>query len=319
MNQPVEILPAGAWEREIERPQGVLTPGGGRERAQMFPIKLSSAQYYERKYRSKAWGAQWKAVVESIRTKRAGVSLAGCIDAITKLDAQGAEALRQSGSYGRRNVFTDHARAWVEVHTTMLWLSHGGDIDNGARWPPTAWLKGAKFRRIYHPWASDKVIWIDGFGNHVPSEMGAAIGDDSKILATWDELLATGGYAEGDRLILPTGTRAGAELIRSYNEGAGVGKPIRTPDPAPEQRSQPNPALADLVAECQAHVDAFRRRGHSAALRWDRVIARLRGGAAAQDVTDGALDEWLRLSRQHGWADGQKTLPKVIKELKGLL
>ena len=80
----------------------------------------------------------------------------------------------------------------------------------------------------------------------------------------------------------------------------------QTPEPEPH---------ADLIAECDAHVQAFAARGHSAADRWRRVIGRLKGEDAARDVTDAALAEWLSLSQRHGWTDGEQTLPKVIAAL----
>ena len=253
--QAPEILPAGAWEREIESPKRVLTAGGGRARNEIFPMKLKNVGYYIRKYKHTSQYSDWQSVKSSLQLNRAILTIDECFDHVKSLDAAGEEALRRSGSYGRRNVFTDHARAWIKVATTMLWLKHSADVDGGATWPPTFMLRGAKFRRIFHPWMSETIIWIDGYGNHVPDQFGGAVGDDREIIATWEDLLSTGGYAEGERLILPTGTREGADVIRSYNESNGVTKsdPEMTPDPNSR-------VPRDIVTMVRGYYDANKYR-----------------------------------------------------------
>ena len=318
MKPSFEILPAGAWERDTDRPEDLLTPGGKRARNQIFPMKSGpNLNYYVDRYKHTAQAGDWKLVEDSIRQQTPLLSIVQCFAHVSALDDEGQEALRLTGSYGRRNVYTDHAAAWVKVATTMLWLEHGGDVTGGAQWPPQSFLRGAWFRRIYHPWASANIIWIDAFGNHVPSHFGAAIGDDSKIIATWEELLATGGHAEGDRLRLPTGTMAGAEAIRAYNEEHGVTKPEPDPDsdPGPGMEMDPGPgmemdpesetemdtvnaALDKTIAECQAHVDAFQALAPSAANPWRRVIQHLQG---AKEVI-------LKYDEGQGAADLDKTI-----------
>ena len=309
-----EILPAGSWERGVKRPKGVLTAGGNRKMNEIFPFKLGwNLDYTIRKYRHTSQAFDWTSVKKALEGKVPPLSVARCFEHAKSLDAAGAEALRKTGSYGRRNVYTDHARQWIKAATTMIWLKNGGDVEGGASWPPKAKLKGAKFRRIYHPWSSSNIIWIDGFGNHIPDTFGGAVGDDSKIIATWEELLETGGYAEGDSLILPTGTREGAEAIRAYNEKGGVEKP--KPEPKPEPK--PGIDLDAIIKECEGHVSYFKAKGHSAAKRWEKVIGRLQGVTAnSGNVSDAALASWLRLSRANNWADGKATLPKVIEALK---
>ena len=94
-------------------------------------------------------------------------------------------------------------------------------------------------------------------------------------------------------------------------------EPVPASEPPPEEPGD-NPH-AELIAECDGHVQAFAARGHSAANRWRRVIMRLKGEDAAyigQDVSDEALAEWLSQSQLHGWSDGEQTLPKVIAALE---
>ncbi len=64
-----------------------------------------------------------------------------------------------------------------------------------------------------------------------------------------------------------------------------------------------------LIAEVQAHIDAFTARNHAGGIRdWNLILDRLEGRTG---MSDAQIAAWLQDSTRYGWQDGIVTLPKV--------
>ncbi len=86
-------------------------------------------------------------------------------------------------------------------------------------------------------------------------------------------------------------------------------------DDAPEDTSSytVDPAL---IAEVQAHIDAFTARNHAAGIRdWNLILERLEGRTG---MSDARIAAWLQNSTRYGWQDGIVTLPKVQAALAAM-
>ena len=89
-------------------------------------------------------------------------------------------------------------------------------------------------------------------------------------------------------------------------------------DAPPQQQQQPATYTVDpaLIAEVQAHIDAFTARNHAAGVRdWNLILDRLEGRTG---MSDAKIAAWLADSKRHGWQDGIVTLPKVQAALAAL-
>ena len=126
---------------------------------------------------------------------------------------------------------------------------------------------------------SDEVALADGtvVGRLMPGE-GYTVGAPSSVTLTLVDDDGVGG----------DGIRGGAP--------GDPPPPTYTVDPA-------------LIAEVQAHIDAFTARNHPAGIRdWNLILDRLEGRTGMSDANIAA---WLEDSKRHGWQDGIVTLPKV--------
>ena len=71
-----------------------------------------------------------------------------------------------------------------------------------------------------------------------------------------------------------------------------------------------------LIAEVQAHIDAFTARKHAAGIRdWNLILDRLEGRTG---MSDAQIASWLQNSTRYGWQDGIVTLPKVQAALAAM-
>ncbi len=89
-------------------------------------------------------------------------------------------------------------------------------------------------------------------------------------------------------------------------------------EPQQQQPQQPATYTVDpaLIAEVQAHIDAFTARNHAAGIRdWNLILDRLEGRTG---MSDAKIAAWLENSKRHGWQDGIVTLPKVQAALAAL-
>ncbi len=89
-------------------------------------------------------------------------------------------------------------------------------------------------------------------------------------------------------------------------------------DPPLQPQQQPATYTVDpaLIAEVQAHIDAFTARNHAAGIRdWNLILDRLEGRTG---MSDAKIAAWLADSKRHGWQDGIVTLPKVQAALAAM-
>ena len=89
-------------------------------------------------------------------------------------------------------------------------------------------------------------------------------------------------------------------------------------EPQQQQPQQPATYTVDpaLIAEVQAHIDAFTARNHAAGIRdWNLILDRLEGRTG---MSDAKIAAWLADSKRHGWQDGIVTLPKVQAALAAM-
>ena len=89
-------------------------------------------------------------------------------------------------------------------------------------------------------------------------------------------------------------------------------------DPPLQPQQQPATYTVDpaLIAEVQAHIDAFTARNHAAGIRdWNLILDRLEGRTG---MSDAKIASWLADSKRHGWQDGIVTLPKVQAALAAM-
>ncbi len=107
----------------------------------------------------------------------------------------------------------------------------------------------------------------------------------------------------------------GADYDLDTTQGAAT-VTVADDDDAPEDTSSytVDPAL---IAEVQAHIDAFTARNHAAGIRdWNLILDRLEGRTPG--MSDARIAAWLQDSTRYGWQDGIVTLPKVQAALAAM-
>ena len=103
-----------------------------------------------------------------------------------------------------------------------------------------------------------------------------------------------------------------------YTVGQVSSETVQVQDDDDAQQQQPATYTVDpaLIAEVQAHIDAFTARNHAAGVRdWNLILDRLEGRTG---MSDAKIAAWLADSKRHGWQDGIVTLPKVQAALAAL-
>ena len=103
-----------------------------------------------------------------------------------------------------------------------------------------------------------------------------------------------------------------------YTVGQFSSETVQVQDDDDAQQQQPATYTVDpaLIAEVQAHIDAFTARNHAAGVRdWNLILDRLEGRTG---MSDAKIAAWLADSKRHGWQDGIVTLPKVQAALAAM-
>ncbi len=103
-----------------------------------------------------------------------------------------------------------------------------------------------------------------------------------------------------------------------YTVGQLSSETAQIQDDDDPQQQQPATYTVDpaLIAEVQAHIDAFTARNHAAGVRdWNLILDRLEGRTG---MSDAKIAAWLENSKRHGWQDSIVTLPKVQAALAAL-
>ena len=103
-----------------------------------------------------------------------------------------------------------------------------------------------------------------------------------------------------------------------YTVGQFSSETAQVQDDDDAQQQQPATYTVDpaLIAEVQAHIDAFTARNHPAGIRdWNLILDRLEGRTG---MSDAKIAAWLADSKRHGWQDGIVTLPKVQAALAAM-
>ena len=185
---------------------GQLFLGGYGGSVKLFPFNTEMIARTLKERRNSAEAGDWERVQSMVETQAVTITREECEAHRDELMAWVEHKENWWPTYARRNPVLYHAYDWIRALTTLKFIEGGVDSREAAQYPVKIGLDGHPFRKVYHPWASNHIIWLDWNGNEV--------GDNGH---TWEQLLATGGPAEGIDLWFPTGTQEGHDAIAAYH------------------------------------------------------------------------------------------------------
>ena len=186
---------------------GQLWIGGYGENVKMFPFNSSLIKDAVGKHRRSAEAADWERVKKMVELQEITISREECQAHRDELMAWVENKSNWWPTYARRNPVLYHSYDWTRALTTIKFIEGGVNTEEAVHYPVTVGLDGNPFRKVYHPWESNHIILLDWKGNEC--------GEHGR---TWEQLLATGGPADGINLWFPTGTQEGHDAIVEFNK-----------------------------------------------------------------------------------------------------